>query len=351
MSDSISIRGTGATPRVGTVQNDDQPIRARRGTSGEGIPPSQARISDPGSIPVLPLPNAGIDALGDIAGKFLAMKLKTSDEQMAGSMKDVQDKGKLLKTKNEEISAKLKEAADKAAEAEKAKTAMKVLSWIAVALSVLFAVFTGGVGAIVGAAVAVTMATLNETGVMDKLTNAIAKSLEKGPPPMSEMEAKKTAGWIMLGISIAVSIATVGAGFASGASNVGGLAAKLPQIANAIASKVGTAVSEATARIMMEVAQKVITGTRIASALVSMGQGGAGIGGGIQRFAAADLQAQVVEDRAFLKRMQQRMEEEQDLIQAIMQSMSDMTSKVIETMKDQSDTMTEVLQHMRPQTG
>lgn len=351
MSDGISIRSGLTTPPLGGVSTEKPTVTPRSKGGPDGTPPPSTPPREPGGIPVLAMPKVGIDALGDIAGKFLSLKLQTSDDQMKSEMGAIKDQGKVLKSKNDEISRKLQEAAEKAAEAEKAKAAMKALSWIAVALAVLLAVFTGGVGAIVGAAVAVTMATLNETGVMDKMTNAIASSLQKGPPPMSEADAKKTAGWITMGITIAVSLATLGAGMASGASSIGGLASKLPQIANTIAGKIGTAITETAARMMTEIAQKVITGTRIAAALTTIGQGAAGIGGGVQRYAADMLQADVVENRAFLKRLQQRIEEEQDMVQSIMQAMSDMTSKVIETIKGQSDTMTEVLQHMRPQTG
>ena len=191
MSDNISIRGPGPTYLGGISTGERTPQKTR--PTPEGTPPPKINLdTGPDSIPKLDLPTMQIDALGDVADKFLALKLKTSDQQLAGSMKDVQDRGAVMKSKNADISNKLNEAAQKIAEAEKAQAAMKALSWIAVALSILFAIFTGGVGAIVGAAVATTMAVLNETGVMTKLTDAIAKGLEgTGDPPMSSELAKE----------------------------------------------------------------------------------------------------------------------------------------------------------------
>jgi hypothetical protein len=351
MSDNISIRGPGPTYLGGISTGERTPQKTR--PTPEGTPPPKINLdTGPDSIPKLDLPTMQIDALGDVADKFLALKLKTSDQQLAGSMKDVQDRGAVMKSKNADISNKLNEAAQKIAEAEKAQAAMKALSWIAVALSILFAIFTGGVGAIVGAAVATTMAVLNETGVMTKLTDAIAKGLEgTGDPPMSSELAKKWAQGIMMGITLAVSVATVATSLATSATQFAGLASKLPQIAATIAEKTGTAVTEATARIMVEVAQKVITGTKVVQSLMAIGQGAAGISGGVNRFQAADIQASMLEDKAFLRRLQQKNEEEQELIESIMSMMSDMTSRVVEAMNSQSDTMSDVLKQMRPQTG
>lgn len=351
MSDNLSIRGGAPPPRLDRVGIEARTIPQARQTQPDGVPPPPTVEGGPSSIPVLALPSVGVDALGDVAGKFLALKLAIGDLQLSGSMKDIQDRGAVMKSKNEEIAHKLADAAKKEAEAEKAKTAMKVLGWIAVALSVVFAVATGGVGAIVAAAVGVTMAVLNETGVMEKLTDAIAKGLQEGPPPMDEATAKKTAGWIVMGISIAVSLTTVGVGIASGASQVAGLMQKLPEIATAVGGKLGATVTETTVRVMMEVAQKALTGARVAAGLVGVSQGVTGVIGGANRFAAADLQAGVIEDRAFLRRLQQKIEDEQDLVASIMEAMSDMTSRVIEVINGQSDSMNEVLHHMRPQMG
>ena len=83
---------------------------------------------------------------------------------------------------------------------------------------------------------------------------------------------------------------------------------------------------------MVEVAQKVITGTKVVQSLMAIGQGAAGIAGGVNRFQAADIQASMLEDKAFLRRLQQKNEEEQELIESIMSMMSDMTSRVVEAM-------------------
>ena len=509
MSD-LSVRSTVVTTPLAGVTGVGDHTTTVRTHQPEGIPPVPPPGVDDDSVPSLAPPLRGFDALGNLADKFLSLKLEISDEQIKGGIKDAQDKGATIKSKNAEINGKLVEASKKAAEAEKAKLAMKVLSWIAVALSVLFAVFTGGAGAIVAAAVAVTMATLNETGVMQKLTDSIAKSLQAGPPEMSSTEAKNKASWIMMGITLAVSIATLGAGFASGTSAVANAGAKLAELGTKIAERITTAIdtiktalqnfqplmqvlakagdiagkvgetastvmeavmqamrtamsrlsdilqlmrnstavtqsiekmteigtkvreivsqvmdalrpamdklsdimqalkgsgavtdavgagAEAVAkareimaqvmaamqrvldslpsatrvmdalstvadkvkdvtqivpRAMGEMGQRAASAAKAGEALTQIAQGGAGVSAGLNQYGAANLQADVMTDKAFLRRMQQKLEDDQDMVQSIMQMMSDMTGRVIEAIKGQSDTMDNIMMEMRPQHG
>lgn len=288
-------------------------------------------------------------------------------------MLDVKDKGAALKSKNDEIAKKLDEAAQKAAEAKKTEAAMKVLTWVAVALSILLAVVTGGVGAIIGAAISTTMAVLNETGVMNKLTDAIAKGLEgTGSPPLSAEEAKKRAGLIVTITSIAVSLLTVGAGIAGASATVTaklaetfpkaaallsklpqipGLVSKLPQLAGGIAARTGATLTATALEKIMDGAQKVVTGGRILQGLNSVSQGITGGVGGAQRYEASMLQADVAENRAFIRRLQQKLEDEQDLVQQLVDMMSGVVTKVVDVMESQADTASDVLRQMRPQTG
>ncbi|MEJ0017881.1 MAG: type III secretion system translocon subunit SctE [Acetobacteraceae bacterium] len=350
MSD-LTVRRTGYTFGVGAAATDDRSKRTEGAPTNDGAPPVPTHGAGAPDIPVLDLPRLSLDALGDIAERFLSLKLKTGDLQLEGSMRDIKDRGASLKSRNDEIARKLNEAADKMAEAEKAKTATKVLTWIAVALSIAIAVATGGVGAIIGAAVATTMAILNEAGVMDKLTTAIADSIQKDFPGTDSATAKKWAMGIVIGLSIAVSVGAAGAAFISGGAQIGGLVAKLPDIATKLADKLGTSITTATLRSMAEVAQKAVTGAKVMGALVSLGQAGSNVGGGVQRHSATMLQADVMDDRAFARRLQQRIEDEQELVQQIVEMMSGAVTKVIETMNSQSESAENVIRQMRSQMG
>lgn len=333
MSD-LSIRGPSGTVPLGGINLDGGLQRKERAPQGSGVPPVPPPDLDSDGVPELDPPNISSQSVDDLVNGFLALRLKTGDQQLRSSLGDVKDKGAQMKAKNAEISEALSKASEKLGDAEKSQTAMKVLSWIAVAASVALAVATGGVGAIVCAAVAVTMATLNETGVMQKATDAIAKGLEgTGSPPMSASDAKKWAQGIMIGITIAVSVATIGVGWATSGTQIASLAAKLP------------------AMVGPEMAQKIITGVKVAQALMSIGQGTTGIVGGVNRFEGMNEQAKVMDSKAFLQRLQQKLQDEQDLIKNIVELMNSTTDKVIEAMEGQSETMHDVIQQMRPQTG
>jgi len=370
MSD-LSIRGPTQTALRGLDPNGES-VGARGKTPTDNTPPLLKVELGP-DLPTLDLPTIAQDALGDMVSKFLSLRLETGDQLIQSQMLDVKDKGATLKSRNDEIAKKLDEAAVKAADAKKTEAAMKVMTWVAVALSVLLAVATGGVGAIVGAAIATTMAVLNETGVMNKLTDAIAKGLEgTGSPPMSAEQAKKTAGLIVTITSIAVSLLTVGAGIAGASATVTaklatafpkaaallsklpqipGVVSKLPQLAGGIAARTGVTLTANALEKIMDTAQKVVTGGRILQAANTISQGISGGIGGAQRYEASMLQADVAENRAFIRRLQQHIEDEQDLVQQIVDMMSGVVTKVVSVMEGQADTASDVLRQMRPQTG
>ena len=106
---------------------------------------------------------------------------------------------------------------DKAAESRKAS---KIFGWLMTALAVVAAVVaciaTGGlaVGPVIGAAIAIGCQVLNETGVMDKIVEKLAKGLES-------LGLSKQASQILAQVLITVAImaASLGAGLAGGGAS------------------------------------------------------------------------------------------------------------------------------------
>jgi transloator len=341
------IGNIGQTVPPRTIGGEPPPEGAPRQVGQDGAPPPapQALPTVPEGVPVLAPPLMQFDALSSLADEFLALKLKIDQELINSEVGDVRDKGVRMKEKNEEIGRKLGEAANKLAEAKKTQETMKVLSWVAVGLSVLAAVATGGVFAIVAAGIGVAMAVLNETGVMNKLTDAIAEDRMKNLGE-SPSEAKKTAMYIMTGITIAISVATIVTGLVPGA-----------QLAT-VGVKVGAAMQGALARAagvgiesVLRANSIAVTGVKIAAAATTAVQAGAGVYGGVQRYEAATKEAETVETRAFLRRLQQQMEEEQEEIAALVQQMQSQISTVVNIMAEQAETSTKVIGQMRPQTA
>jgi hypothetical protein len=172
--------------------------------------------------------------------------------------------------------------------------------------------------------------------------------------------------------SVAVSLLSVGAGIAGASATVTaklaanfpkaaallsklpqipGLVSKLPQLAGGIAARTGATLTAQGLEKIMNVAQKVVTGSKILQGVNAVSQGVGGAVGGFQRYDASMSQAEAAEMRAFMRRLQQKLEDEQDLIQELMDMMSGAVTKVLDIMESQSNTMSDVTRHMRPQTG
>jgi len=301
--------------------------------------------------------------VSNVVEQFLALRIKTDQQLVSSDMQDIKAKGVRLKEQNEEIARKLTEAANKMAEAKATQTAMKVFGWIAAIFSVVAAVFTGGALAIVAAGVGVAMMALNESGVMEKLMNAIAEDRMKNLGE-SPSEAKRNAMIIMTVFTIAISVATIASSVASGTQAAANLGAKLaeafPKIANAlgkvgeVAGTMGTAVQETIAKLLkvsLETMMKVGTGAKIAGAVTTGTQAGLGVWSGVARHEAANKEAESLEMRAFIRRLQQQMEDEQEELSTLVQQMQSTIGKVIDMMTEHTDTSSRVIGQMRPQTA
>ncbi|MBS0643357.1 MAG: type III secretion system translocon subunit SctE [Proteobacteria bacterium] len=358
MSDSLSIRGPGTTRPLAGVTPEVTLTSQRGGTDApQGVPPAPIHATDAGDVPFLPLPQIDHDVVADLVTQFITLRMQTADQQKIGAVEGIHDKVAVIKSTHEEIAKKLEEVQKAVKDGETGKTVAKVLTWVGVGLSVGLAVLTGGAGAIVAAAVGAVMATLNETGEMDKMTESIAKGLENGKPPIPADEAKQTAAWITAGINLVIAGVTIGASFASASSTVANLATKVLGKAGkfgetlmAAGAKI-KAVFEVVPQALGKTGQTLTTATRVADSLVNVGQGATGLINGANAATATLRQASVTENQAFLRRLQQQIEDEQDAIQEIMDTMSEVSSKVIDILQTQSRTTSTVLQEIRQQTA
>lgn len=318
------VTQTHGTASTGEVLPKD-PLPRKGGT--DTLPPPGS--NEPGTIGDAPslLPPSSMDA-SEIMNRFLALKMKMDGEGVKAELEDIKARGDRQRTENEEIARKIEEAAKKLEESKAGSLAMKIFGWIAVALTVVAAVLTGGALAIAAAAVAVTMAALSEAGVMEKMTEAIAESLMKNG--MGEDEAKKAAMWISMGIQLAVAAATLAAGFASTASTA------------------VRAANDAT-RLAIQMSQKAMTLGNIArgaGAVATAGQGAAGIASSVAAHDAAQIQADQAEIQKFLARLKQMQEDDAARVQEMVQSMNDSMSRMMAIMNRQSESVSTTIQHM-----
>jgi hypothetical protein len=318
MNGRIDGPGGPRRPLVEQLPVTDPQAPPRSGRTNR-LPPVLEPVPKLGFRPIL-APPATFDA-SEMITKVLALRVKMGDERLAASMKDVQFTGEARKAKNEELAQKAAEAQKKIEESKTGSLVAKIFGWIAVGLTVLAAIATGGALAGVAAAVAVTMAVLSETGVMQKMTDAIAEGLMK--EGISEDSAKKQAAFITMYISICVSLLTLGAGAASAGAKVAEAAVKVAQIANTI----GTA-------------------AKFGQGAATVAQASSQIYAGVKQFQAAGAQADSAEIRKFQAKLQQLLDDEMDSIQAMIQDMNEANSRMLKILSGQTETSRNIISHM-----
>lgn len=301
---------------------------------GGGVPPPSGSPVPAGDIPVLSQPQM-FDA-SELMEKYLALKTKMGDAEVKSSMEEVGAQGKVRKEKNNEVAKKMEEAIEKQKEAKAGGLAAKIFGWIALAFTVIASIAVSiasfgtmtGVMALATAAVAVTMATLNETGVMEKMTEAIKDSLIQGG--MSEDDASKWAMGLTIAIQIGVSLATIAGGAAASASTAANIASGVVRV------------SAKTA----ELASTVANVARGASAATTVVQQGVAIGTAVKTKEAADATAGSMELKKFLAKLQAAMQDEMDRIQQMVQQAQASISTAMKVLSGQTNTSGEIIRHM-----
>jgi hypothetical protein len=251
------------------------------------------------------------------------------------------------------------------AKAKKSSRIMKFLGWLAVGLSIAAAVVNPGIVATVAAAVTVGVAVLNETGVVDKMTQAIAKRLMKDGD-MDAAQANKVAIGITMGIILSVTVLTAGAGLMGGCGNgasaaasaaamwsrlgesgatvlrglaslakqSGSLPTVLARAMNQAASTIVDTTSNATR--IAQISQRVSIAARVGEAVASFGEAAAGIANGVQQKEAADTQADALDIRKRITWMKELQRNEMDFIKQLVLDQKATTQRIAEAIESRS---------------
>lgn len=328
------------------------------------LPPAvSGKIVASGSIPSLAVPRA-LDPI-ELANNLMAVRVKMADRLIASGMADVRHEGELLRQQHEMIGNKIIEAANAMAKAKKSSRIMKFLGWLAVGLSIAAAVVNPGIVATVAAAVTVGVAVLNETGVVDKMTQAIAKRLMKDGD-MDAAQANKVAIGITMGIILSVTVLTAGAGLMGGCGNgasaaasaaamwsrlgesgatvlrglaslakqSGSLPTVLARAMNQAASTIVDTTSNATR--IAQISQRVSIAARVGEAVASFGEAAAGIANGVQQKEAADTQADALDIRKRITWMKELQRNEMDFIKQLVLDQKATTQRIAEAIESRS---------------
>ncbi|CCB66718.1 type III secretion system translocon subunit SctE [Hyphomicrobium sp. MC1] len=300
----------------------------------QNVPPPTDEITTQSGTPTLSIPISD-DSTGLLMAA-LAIRLKSGEEQLKTSTEDVRFQGDTQKSENQEIGKKLEEQAKQMHKSKKLGGFLKALQWIGVGLTVAIAAVTLNPVAIAGAVAAVSMAVLNETGTMDKMTNAMAESLQKDG--MSKTQSMKWAMALTTVIGVSVSLATLGAGATSSATTA---AAKAAEMAEKLAAMVPKLAEKAAT-----IVPRLTTATKIASAAVTASQAGVSIDKAVVDKNVSDTTADVADIKAYLSKIKAAMDDETDRIQAIVQSAQDSVSTAVKIMSGVNDSNSDIIRHM-----
>ena len=247
-----------------------------------------------------------------------ALRTRSHDAQIELAQRGIETRRLKLQAQHDKTIAQLKESDQKAEASKTASIVSEALTWIAFVLAMILAVVVAvvsfgagsvavGVVALIGAAIAVTVTILNETGVMDKLTSLIGE----GIGDILEMcgvakDEAQRIGKIVAQVLIAVLIIAI-------------------EIALAIVSggsSLGEAVGEITSVVAQRAAKVAVKCVQIGTAVtetVNMASAGAGVASGVYSGEAMKLTAEAMRDKGIMKKLEALISRDQKLIKELIQ--------------------------------
>lgn len=309
------LSGTGVTVKVREVPGEGETI--------EGAP-------------ALDEPNYELIVDVDLEGLVAFLRMdneKTQIEELKKRIESLKDQCKKRHTDRLEKMDKSFKEMDKA---KKMSIFAKIFGWIMTGLAVLGAVLacvaTGGlaVGAVVGAGIALTLQILNETGVMEKATNAFAEALEKAG--CSKLAARILASVLITVASIAVSVGG------------GALAGKIANsiIKNALDNGLKTLLRNAASEIVNATANSLAQMTKVALIALGIITIGHTVGTAIQGYESGKEQSELTLLQKVLAALQRMLEEEEDDLKEIMQQLESGYAELIKFLESKTQSSIDI---------
>ena len=309
-------------------QNSVNVVGAQNGTDQPG------QIVGATGIPGLDDP-ADLKQLEEDLEKLIAFLQLDEDERQAEMAKArIETQKSSMEAEHKERKEKIDKSMKEMEKAAKARLANRIFGWlgaiVAVAMAiaaVAFTVVTGGAGAvamgfaIAGAVVAVGSLVMSETGLTDKLTQAIAESLEKSG--MSKKDAQLAAALIVNLTIMAVSLGC----------SIGGMAAGFAAASKAVVDMAAMAVR------MAKLAQ---TATSIAATAVGVGALAAGTAATATGYKSDMAQADLTELEKIMAELQRRLDESEEELNAILEAIQNALGQIAAILTSATDTQSEI---------
>lgn len=276
-------------------------------------------------IPEVDEPDAALLAIeADLEALIALLTAEQDEKTLEITKKRIESLQSQIEQHHTTTMKKVNESLDEMKKQEDAALANKIFGWLGVAVACIMAAVmvctVGGAAAavaVVGAAVAITLQTLNETGVMEKLAKAISDSMAKTFPNMSKEARDAWAQGIVAGISIALTLPTL----------IGG---------NYAAAGVGlmnvTQATMKTVRTVMLVANSIMTAAGLAGSTA----------GTIINYKAQEKQADVTETQKLLLELQTALEQEQADLEELLRRLQDAFGAVIDLLQSKQDVLNEI---------
>ncbi len=269
---------------------------------------------------------------------FLQLDNEERQTQMAKERIDLQKSE--LDTEHEGRMKEIDKSIQKMKDAEKAAKANRIFGWLGAILSVVAAVVvsvvsfgTAAAFAIAGAALAVTSLVLNETGAMDKITEALAEHLKE------HYGMKKASAQMAAALIINLSIMA-----ASLACSVGGMVAGF-----SAASKAALDTVETTSKVSQLVAQCGKTVQNVVTVTNTGVGAGALLASGIGTYytkRSDDAKADVMELEKLMAILQQHLDESQEELQILLQQIQAGVGKIAEMLSSATNTSEEISRNL-----
>lgn len=306
---------------------------ARGGTTGvDGNP--ETKTGGTTGVPVLDNPDDAKAREADLAKLIAFLQLDNEERQTEMARSRIETQKASLDVEHKGRMKEIDDSIKKMKDAEKAAKVSRIFGWIGAVLSVVAAValtlVTGGVAAgfaIAGAVIAVSSLVLNETGAMDKITEAIVDKLMEANPNMSRSDA-------MLKASLIVNLTIMGLSIGC---SVGGMVSGISSAANGVLKLSKTAI---------DVAKTVQNAVTITSTGVAVGALAAGGANTYYTHRSENAKADVTELEKFITMLQQRLDESQEELQILLQQIESGIGKIAELIASATDTSEEIAQKL-----
>ena len=294
------------------------------------------------NVPALDDPGDSQQVAANLEKLVSYLQLDNEERQTEMAKDRIELQKNTLDAEHDERMEQIDDSIQKMKDSENASKWSRAFSWIgaivAIVAAVALTVCTGGVGlaagfAIAGAVISVASLALNETGAMDKITDALTDHL-KSNYGMKKSDASLAASLIC---NLSICALSLGCGIGSAVSSAASVASTAANVVST-AEKVAR-ISESTAKTVQTVMTVANTGVGAASLTTS----------GLSTYytkRSEESKADTTELEKFIQQLQQRLNETEEELQQLLQQIESGVSTIAQMIGSATDTSDEIARNL-----